>query len=253
MSNGSYNIDRIDQIYTVLQEQGYLGTKEDLIRQMGQTDDFNRVLTVLNSAGFKGDERDLIYLSGINPKKKESAFSSDYVAGLESLTGDSSVEPVQDLESATKKAEENRSGYLSSLFGEAKDPYEAMLTESTEGTGTLTGDVEFTPEDVKAQMDSDIESVIRAYSTEGSAPSEYQANQREYFVFKETEKWLQGRGVLGNALSKQEREGFSKEIFDTLKDTPLFAGASVTREDINNVMLSAGMLIPSSSSTSGKA
>ena len=70
MSNGSYNVDRIDQIYTVLQAQGYLGTKEDLIRQMGQTDDFNRIMTVMNSAGFKGDERDLIYLSGINPKKK---------------------------------------------------------------------------------------------------------------------------------------------------------------------------------------
>ena len=240
MSNGSYNIDRIDQIYTVLQAQGYLGTKEDLIRQMGQTDDFNRIMTVMNSAGFKGDERDLIYLSGINPKKKESAFSSDYVAGLESLTGDSSFEPVQDIESARKQAEENRSGYLSSLFGEAQDPYEMMATMSAEETGRGR---EYTPEDIQELYETDTQSVIEAYSTEGSAPSEYQANQREYFIFKETQKWLQGRGVLGNALSAQEREAFSKEIFDTLKDTPLFTGTSVTTEDINDVMLSAGLIV----------
>jgi len=234
MSNGSYNIDRIDQIYGILQKQGYLGTKEDLIRQMGQTDDFNRIMGVLNSTGFKGDERDLIYLSGINPKKKESAFSSDYVAGLESLTGDSSVEPVQDLESATKKAEENRSGYLSSLFGESQDPFEATASSLSSVRGVNITQV---------RIEAETESIVEAYSTEGSAPSEYQANMREYLVFKETEKWLQGRGVLGNALSKQEREGFSKEIFDTLKDTPLFTGTSVTTEDINNVMLSAGLII----------
>ena len=249
MSNGSYNVDRIDQIYTVLQAQGYLGTKEDLIRQMGQTDDFNRIMTVMNSAGFKGDERDLIYLSGINPKKKESAFSSDYVAGLESLTGDSSFEPVQDLESARKQAEENRSGYLSSLFGEAQDPYEMMATMSAEETGRGR---EYTPEDIQELYETDTQSVIEAYTTEGSAPSEYQANQREYFIFKETQKWLQGRGVLGNALSEQEREGFSKEIFDTLKDTPLFTGTSVTTKDINDVMLSAGLIVDRAELSSSK-
>ena len=249
MSNGSYNVDRIDQIYTVLQAQGYLGTKEDLIRQMGQTDDFNRIMTVMNSAGFKGDERDLIYLSGINPKKKESAFSSDYVAGLESLTGDSSFEPVQDIESARKQAEENRSGYLSSLFGEAVDPYERMATMSAEETGRGR---EFSPEDIQELYETDTQSVIEAYSTEGSAPSEYQANQREYFIFKETQKWLQGRGVLGNALSEQEREGFSKEIFDTLKDTPLFTGTSVTTKDINDVMLSAGLIVDRAELSSSK-
>lgn len=115
-----------------------------------------------------------------------------------------------------------------------------MATMSAEETGRGR---EYTPEDIQELYETDTESVIEAYTTEGSAPSEYQANQREYFIFKETQKWLQGRGVLGNALSAQEREGFSKEIFDTLKDTPLFTGTSVTTEDINDVMLSAGLII----------
>ena len=159
-----------DLIFQALKVEGFAGDMDALKdKVLSNPDGFESIYRTLDSAGFKGSRKDLVYVFGVNPKKKESAISSDYYTGIGLPSGDTGVEDPRDTQTAADvqaQAEASRVDFLQGLFGDNAeyglgdldpDPYIAL--QQTDKPGTA---IKYTAEDAKAFYEREMASVREA-------------------------------------------------------------------------------------------
>ena len=243
-----------DLIFQALKVEGFAGDMDALKdKVLSNPDGFESIYRTLDSAGFKGSRKDLVYVFGVNPKKKESAISSDYYTGIGLPSGDTGVEDPRDTQTAADvqaQAEASRVDFLQGLFGDNAeyglgdldpDPYIAL--QQTDKPGTA---IKYTAEDAKAFYEREMASVREAYTTPGVVPEPRDVAQRDYSVYREGLNWMQRNNMVpGAPMSVTDADQIAEQFYDTYKDVQIFKDTQVDKDLALDVLTRSGLITES--------
>jgi len=247
-----------DLLLQTLHDEGFAGDMDALKdKVLSNPDGFESIYRTLDSAGFEGSRRDLVYIFGVNPKKKESAISSDYYTSIGLPSGDTGVEDPRDTQTAADiqaQAEASRVDFLQGLFGDNAeyglgdldpDPYIALQQTPDQRYGEGSG-VTYTEEDASILYEKEQKKMREAYTTPGVVPDPAIVAQRDYFVYREAKKWMQKNNMVpGAPMSAADAERLASEFYDSYKHVKIFKDAQVTKDLAVNVMTRSGLITES--------